>query len=72
MSIYPDIKTGNDSISLIPAGWTQVISQQARSMPSSDLYTSEDLGFSGDSYGESFCPDENIVSSVEKICSNFG
>ena len=71
MSLFPDIKTGNDFISLIPAGWTQIISQQSRQMPGSDLYNTEDLGFSGDSYGESFCPDENIARSVEKICSNF-
>ena len=71
MSLYPDIKTGDDFISLIPAGWTQIICQQARQIPPSASYTSDILGFCGDSYGDSFCPDDNIISSVENICSSF-
>ena len=70
----PELLSEKEHIALVPVAWTQSAYLSERKyvhgLANISNYQLEHLSFCGDSYGEHYCPDVNLLKSLTSACTS--
>ena len=69
----PDLMSEKEHLALVPIAWSQSthISERKiqQALSKTEKYQLDHLSFCGDSYGDHYCPDVNLLKSLTSACS---